>query len=142
MAKNGENKLGSWALAFLRVVLGIIFAYHGYVKLFVPGGFKGTVAFFGAIGLPAPAWAALVVAAVEFFGGLALLVGLMTRWASALLFVVMLVAVFKVHLANGFFVSAGGYEFALSLLGGLAVIYSVGAGNLAWGNSFKNSNLK
>ena len=141
MAKNG--KLNEWALALLRVVLGIVFTYHGYVKLFVPGGFKGSVAFFGAIGLPVPVYTALLVSVVEFFGGLALIVGLLTRWASVLLFLEMLVALFKVHVKNGFFIgSSYGYEFVLVLLGALAVVYAVGAGALAWGNSFKNKHLK
>ena len=141
MAKG--NKLNEWALALLRVVLGIVFTYHGYVKLFVPGGFKGTVAFFGAIGLPLPLYTALLVSVVEFFGGLALIVGLLTRWASVLLFLEMLVALFKVHVKNGFFIgSSYGYEFVLVLLGALAVVYAVGAGTLAWGSQFKNKHLK
>ncbi|HLC50334.1 MAG TPA: DoxX family protein [Candidatus Nanoarchaeia archaeon] len=141
MAKNG--KLNEWALALLRVVLGVLFTYHGYVKLFVPGGFKGTVAFFLAIGLPVPAYTALLVSVVEFFGGLALIVGLLTRWTSALLFVEMLVALFKVHLKNGFFIgSSYGYEFVLLLLASLAVVYACGAGNYAWGSKFKNAHLK
>ncbi|MEK6942622.1 MAG: DoxX family protein [Nanoarchaeota archaeon] len=140
MAKNG--KLNEWALALLRVVLGAVFAYHGYVKLFVPGAFKGTVAFFAAIGLPAPAYAALLVSAVEFFGGLALVVGILTRWSSVLLAVTMLVALFKVHIKNGFFISNGGYEFTIVLLAGLAVVYAVGAGTLAWGSKFKSAHLK
>ena len=141
MAKNG--KLNEWALALLRVVLGVVFTYHGYVKLFVPGGFKGTVAFFTAISLPVPAYTALLVSVVEFFGGIALIVGLLTRWASLLLFVEMLVALFKVHIKNGFFIgSSYGYEFVLVLLGALAVVYAVGAGALAWGSRFKNKHLK
>lgn len=140
MAKNG--KWNDWALALLRVVLGAVFAYHGYVKLFIPGGFKGTIAFFAAIGLPVPVYTALLVSVVEFVGGLALVTGLLTRWSSVALFLSMLVALFKVHLGNGFFVSNGGYEYALVLLAGLAVVWACGSGTCAWGSKFKNANLK
>src|SRR3989338_3579641 len=98
MAKNGLNQ---WSLTFLRVVLGFVFAYHGYLKLFASGGFTGTVQFFTSIGLPLPLYAALLVSVIEFAGGLFLFFGVMTKWLSFVLLLDMLIAFFIVHLKNG-----------------------------------------
>ena len=140
MAKN--NSVSQWSLTLLRVVLGIIFAYHGYLKLIVPGGFTGTVQFFTAIKIPLPLYSALVVSVVEFFGGLFLILGLLTKWSSILLLIDMLVALFMVHLKNGLLISKGGYEFVLVLIAGLVVIISSGTGKLSIGKLFKNKNLQ
>lgn len=137
MAKN--NKISEWSLALLRAVLGVIFAYHGYAKLFMPGGFKGTVGFFTAINIPLPAYAAILVSLVEFAGGLSLIFGLAARWAASALIVEMLVALFKVHLRSGFFISqqAYGYEYLLLLMAGLLVVLINGAGKLSLGKFIK-----
>jgi len=141
MPKN--NKISHWSLTLLRVVLGIIFAYHGYLKLFVPNGFKGTVGFFTSLGIPLPIYAALVVSVVEFIGGLLLILGVLSRWSSVLLIVNMLVAFFVVHLNNGLLVSNGGYEFVLVLLAGLVVVLVNGAGSLSVGKKyFKSKHLQ
>ena len=70
MAKKPE--FNQWSLALLRAVLGVIFIYHGYLKLFVVGGLPGTLAYFQSLGLPYPNVAAVVVAFAEFVGGLLL----------------------------------------------------------------------
>ncbi|MBS3096687.1 DoxX family protein [Candidatus Woesearchaeota archaeon] len=139
MAKNDS----SWTIALLRVVLGVIFAYHGYLKLFVPGGFKGTAAFLASLGIPLPLYSALIVSAVEFFGGVFLILGMVTRWSTVLLIIDMLVAFFLVHMKNGLLVSKGGYEFVLVLLAGLAVVLANGAGKFSLGSKyFKSGHLK
>jgi|SRR3989338_8931038 len=146
MAKNSINQ---WTLTILRVVLGVIFAYHGYVKLFVKGALPGTAQFFSAIGIPLANYAAVLVAFVEFFGGLALILGVFTRWVSVLLILEMLVALFKVHLKQGFFITpkAYGYEFLLLILAALVVVLANGAGKLSLGKLslgklFKSKNLQ
>lgn len=140
MAKN--NNFSEWTLTLLRVVLGVIFTYHGYLKLFVPGGFTGTVGFFTNIGIPVPAYSALVVAVAELLGGLVLILGLLTKWTSLVLIFEMLVALFVVHLKNGLLVSKGGYEFVLLILAGLVVLLVNGAGELSVGKKFfKNKQL-
>ena len=134
-------RLSQWPLTILRLVLGIIFVYHGYLKLFAPGGFKGTVGFFTAIGIPAPLYFALIVSVLEFAGGVLLLAGLFSRIVSVLLIVEMLVAFFKVHLKQGFFISptAYGYEFVLLILASLIVVFINGPGRLSVGKKlFKN----
>lgn len=138
MAKNNTSQ---WTLTLLRVVLGVTFAYHGYLKLFAPGAFKGTAAFFVSIGIPFAVYSALLVALVEFVGGMLLLIGLLARWASALLIIEMLVALFKVHLKQGFLITpqAFGYEFVLLILAALIVILVNGPGSLSVGKRFFKS---
>ena len=113
-------------LLLLRVVAGIVFAAHGGQKLFVYG-FAGVTGAFGQMGVPLPGITGPLVALVEFFGGLALIAGLLTRLAGAGLTVVMLGALFMVHLAAGFF-APNGYEFVLTLGGIAATLALTGAG--------------
>ena len=139
MAKKNYNE---WSLALLRVVLGVIFLYHGYLKLFVAGGFTGTVNFLTSLGIPLPLYSALLVSVVEFAGGLFLILGIITKWSSVLLLADMLVALFVVHFKNGLLISKGGYEFVLVLAAGLVVVLANSAGKLSLGNSFKNRHLQ
>lgn len=136
MVKN--NKLNQWSLTLLRVILGVIFAYHGYVKLFVKGQLVGTATSFAQIGIPLANVSAIVVAFAEFIGGALLLIGLLTRWTSVVLIFEMLVAFFKVHLKSGFFISqqAYGYEFVLLILASLFVILINGPGAFSFGKKF------
>lgn len=143
MANN--NKFSEWTLTLLRVVLGIIFTYHGYAKLFVKGALPGTAQFFAAIGIPLANYAAVLVAFLEFFGGLLLILGLLTRWISVLLIIEMLVAFFKVHLKQGFMITstAYGYEFISLILAALIAVLVNGAGALSVGKKFfKNKHLQ
>ena len=120
-----------WSLTLLRITLGFIFVYHGYLKIFVPGGFKGTVAFFTAIGIPLPLYSALLVSVAEFVGGIFLIAGFLAKWTSMVLVVNMLVALFKVHLKNGFLIANGGFEFAAALVIALLVVLLNGPGSLS-----------
>lgn len=128
-----KNNLNEWSLALLRVVLGVILAYHGYLKLFVPGGFKGTVEFFASVGIPLASYSALAASAAEFAGGIFLILGIFTRWTTLVLIFEMLVALFTVHIKNGLLVSKGGYEFVLLILASLIVLLSNGPGALSLG---------
>lgn len=113
-------------LAVLRVVVGAIFLAHGGQKLFV-WGFAGVAQGFGGMGIPLASVTGPAVGLVEFFGGLALVVGLLTRLASLGLAVVMAGAIVLVHLRAGFFLPNGS-EFALALLGGNLALVLMGAG--------------
>ena len=64
----------------------------------------------------------------EFFGGLGLIVGFLTRFSAASLIVIMIGAIAMVHGKNGFFSSAGGYEYNLALIGLLLPIFLAGPG--------------
>ena len=116
MNANEVTKLQGWGVTILRVVVGIVFFVHGGQKLFIYG-ISGVAGLMGRIGIPVPLLAAVVVTAVEFLGGAALMLGLFTRWAAIPLAINMLVAILTVHLKAGFFLP-NGYEFALTLPGG------------------------
>ena len=113
----------------MRAVVGIVFLMHGGQKLFV-FGLAGTADIMGKIGIPLPSVAATVVIAVELLGGLAILAGFKTRWASLLLAIDMTVAIVAARLHGGFFTPYG-YEFELTLLGACATLAAVGAGELS-----------
>ncbi|HMQ72195.1 MAG TPA: DoxX family protein [Rubrivivax sp.] len=120
---------GAGALA-LRIPIGIVFAAHGAQKLFgwFGGyGLEGSGQFFASVGLNPGYLLALLAGLAEFFGGLALVAGLLVRPAAAALAFAMLVAIFAVHWGKGFFAASGGYEFALALFAAsLSLLFSGG----------------
>lgn len=121
-------------ITILRVIAGLTFAAHGSQKLFgwFGGyGLAGVAQWMESIGLAPGYVMALMAGSAEFFGGVALIIGLLVRPAAAVLAVTMLVAIFSVHLANGFFMSNNGYEFALALLAISIALLFEGAGKLS-----------
>jgi len=113
-------------LAILRVAAGLVFAAHGGQKLFVYG-FDGVAGAFGQMGVPFPGLLGPAIALLEFFGGLALIFGVLTRLAALGLAVDMLGAFFLVHMSGGFFLPAG-YEFVLTLGSAAIALAITGAG--------------
>jgi putative oxidoreductase len=103
----------------LRLIAGIIFTAHGAQKLFAwfgGYGLEGTGQWMDSIGLSLGLTMALLAGSAEFFGGLLLVVGFLTRPTSFVLAITMIVAIFSVHINNGLFISNNGYEFGLALL--------------------------
>ena len=124
------------AITVLRLVLGIVFFAHGAQKMlgwFGGYGFSGTMGFFTGM-MHIPAVFAFLAISAEFFGGLGLIFGLLTRVAAFGIFCNMLVAVAMVHHQFGFFMNwAGtqkgeGFEFHLLALAMTAFLMIRGAG--------------
>lgn len=133
------NRLQPLAQLLLRVVLGAIMIAHGYSKVF--GGFHRHMGFVGSLGLPH--WMAYLSAGTEFFGGIALVLGLFTRFVSLAFMIEMCIAIWKVHFKNGL-TGQGGYEFPLALatiafalacFGGGPWSLNFGARSGGWGKS-------
>jgi len=123
-----------FGLTAIRIVVGIIFAAHGAQKLFgMFGGYgiAGTAQYMESLGLAPGHLMAILAGGTEFFGGLALIIGLLTRPAALGLTFLSLVAIFSVHIHNGLFMTNNGYEFALALLGGSIAVLIEGAGKLS-----------
>src|SRR5438874_7353793 len=124
------------ATAVLRLVLGVIFFAHGAQKIlgwFGGFGFSGTMGFFtGMLHIPAPL--ALLAIAAEFFGGLGLILGFLTRIAAFGIAAVMVVAIAAVHSAFGFFMNwtgtqkGEGFEYHLLALAITTFLMIRGAG--------------
>ena len=117
-------------LTVLRVVVGIVFVFHGYDKLF-NSGIPGVTGFFTQIGAPLPGMTAPLVSILEFAGGVALILGLFTPVVGVLLAADMLGAIFLVHLPAGFSAANGGYEFVLTLFGAALALALTGPGAYA-----------
>ncbi len=129
----------STAISILRFVLGFVFFAHGAQKMlgwFGGYGFSGTMGFFtGGLHIPAP-FAFLAICA-EFFGGIGLLLGLLTRIAAFGIAVNMLVAIVMVHSQFGLFANwsgtqkGEGFEYHLLVLAITAFLMIKGGGALS-----------
>ena len=123
------------SITILRVILGVVFFAHGAQKMlgwFGGFGSHGTMGAFAQMGMPAAL--ALLVICTEFFGGLGLIVGLLTRIASLGIAGLMVGAIFMVHLHNGFFMNwmgtqkGEGIEYHLLVLAMAAALLLRGGG--------------
>ena len=133
LTKLTTSQAGFSALA-LRIPVGITFIAHGAQKLFGAfGGYglEGTGQWMASIGLEPGYTLAFLAGSAEFFGGIAILFGLLTRPAAAVLALTMLVAIFGVHIGNGLFMANNGYEYALALLAVSVSLVFSGAGRLS-----------
>ena len=132
--KNLISSEQQWSPLALRLPLGIIFAAHGAQKLFgwFGGyGLEGTGQWMESIGLEPGYLMALGAGSAEFFGGVFLIIGLLTRPTALILAFTMIVAIFAVHIGNGLFMSNNGYEFGLALLAGAVSLMLSGGGRLS-----------
>ena len=136
-AMAGLYDLGSTiSYPLIRVVAGIWMVPHGARKLF-GGTIQGTADAFSKFGLEPALPLAYLVGAAEFFGGLLIAIGLLTRPAAAAAAIIMAIATFHVHLGNGFFWNKGGYEYPLMWMFLMIAIFLKGGGNLAVDNLLK-----
>jgi putative oxidoreductase len=112
--------MGPIAYTAVRVVVGVILFVHGWGK--VSAGATGVIGFFTKVGLPAPELIAYCAMFLETVGAACVVVGLLTRFFAAALAIELLIALLTVHLAKGFGVGGGGYEYVL-LIG--IVLFSI-----------------
>jgi putative oxidoreductase len=117
-------------LLLIRVALGVTFAAHGAQKVF-DRGLGAVAAGFESMGIPLASVVGPLVGLGELLGGIALILGFLTRWAGAGLTLIMAGALLLVHLKNGFFAGDGGIEFVLVLGAGAAGLALTGAGGYA-----------
>ena len=125
MCMNGGSRKKQWGLLVLRFVVGIVFIYHGWMKL---NGMEGATGMMQGIGLPVPMFWAWLVALVEFVGGIAIILGLFNRIVTALLAINMVVALLTVHIKMPY---GTGTELPIVLLGALIALHLVGPGKCA-----------
>jgi putative oxidoreductase len=124
------SPLKDYSILVLRLGVGGVFLGHGYLKL---TGLEQFADFLEQIGTPFPGITAPALGAVEFFGGVAILLGTGTRIGALLLVGIMVVAMITVTFARGF---AGGYDLNLALLGGLLCLLFGGPGKFALGGDW------
>ena len=142
----------AWGVTILRLTVGVVFVAHGVPKLFGPmwGGTspEDTVALFALVGLQPAPLLAVTVGIVELGGGIALFIGAFTRLMSALLAIIMAVAIWKVHWPYGFFLNwslepgvGHGFEYSLILLVALFCLMLTGPGVLSF-DGYANKSAK
>nr|WP_248561093.1 DoxX family protein [Niallia sp. NCCP-28] len=121
----------SVGILLIRLVVGLAFIGHGAQKLFGSfggHGLEGTGGFFESIGIKPGKTMAIFAGLSEFIGGLLFVLGLFTPIASLLIIITMIVAISKVHAANGFWAASNGYELnLLYIITALSVAFT-GAG--------------
>lgn len=137
LLKQISHSTAGYSPLALRIPIGIIFMAHGAQKLF--GWFGGygleaTGQWMASIGIEPGLLMAAMAGGAEFFGGLFILLGLLTRPSALVLAFTMVVAIVTVHLDNGLFMANNGYEFGLALLAASVSLVFSGAGKAAIDN--------
>lgn len=123
---NVANALQNSAITLIaRIFLSILFILAGWSKL---TGLEGTAQYFGSIGLPLPMLSAIIVGIIEFFGGLAILVGFKTRIAALVVALFTIGATLVAHMDFSAGMNALMAQKNLAIAGGLLVLAQFGAG--------------
>ncbi|NRF91388.1 DoxX family protein [Paenibacillus frigoriresistens] len=118
-------------LLIIRLVIGLSLAAHGTQKVFGWfGGYgpKGTGGFFDSIGIKPGVLMAVLAGLAEIAGGLLFAAGLWTPIGAALIVLIMLGAIIKVHAKNGYWVTSNGFEYNLTLIAIAVGVALIGAG--------------
>jgi putative oxidoreductase len=126
--------MGDSAILILRLGLGTIFTGHGLQKafgMFNGPGIAGFTQMLTGMGFAPAAFWAYLAAYVELISGIFLILGIFTRTASTLLFILIVVAALKVHLSKGFFLSSGGFEYTLLIACVCAALAILGGGKFS-----------
>lgn len=123
----GLYSLSEWGYPLVRFVAGAFFMPHGAQKLF-GGNISAVADSFAQLGLEPALLLAYLAGVTEFFGGLLVAIGLLTRPAAAATAILLLVALIEVHLAHGYFWTSGGFEYPLMWLLIMVSIFFRGGG--------------
>jgi putative oxidoreductase len=109
------DSLSPWGYPIMRIATGLFLMPHGAQKLFglFGGSAQGMAAFFAKVGIEPALPLVYAVGCIEFFGGLCIALGFLTRPAAVAVVIMMAVAIIKVHLGNGYFWTQGGFEYPL-----------------------------
>jgi putative oxidoreductase len=121
------DRLQPLALLVLRLVIGTIMIAHGYGKVF--GGFSHVHDMVQHLGFPG--WMAYLLAGTEFFGGILIIAGLLTRFVAVAMLIDMSVAIWKIHWHNGL-KGQGGFEFPMAVAAIAFALIFFGAGPIAF----------
>lgn len=136
---NVQRGMTDAGLLGMRLMLGVVFMYHGSQKLFGAfggSGIDGFAGFLASIGVPLPTLNAYMAGGAEFFGGLLLAAGVFARLASIPVIFTMLVAAFTVH-GGAFGAQNNGLEYPLTLAVFTAGIGLIGPGRLTLTNALR-----
>jgi putative oxidoreductase len=132
---NQNKKMASysrtdWVLLGIRLILGITFMLHGSQLLFGAFNGGGLTATMSAKGPGGGGTIGLLVAIGQFFGGLGILLGFLSRFSAVTISIIMLDALLIIHFSHGFFIQEGGFEYTLALIGLSLPIVILGPGAL------------
>ena len=117
-------------LGGFRILVGLIFAAHGWAKRFSGGGLEGTAGWFDSIGMRPGKLHAQLASGTEMLTGVMLAIGLLTPFAAAGIIGVMVVAGWTVHRDKGFFIVSEGWEYTFVV--GLMALVIAGLGPGRW----------
>ena len=120
------------AMFLVRIIIGVVFAAHGAQKLFgmFNGiGLEGTARMMEGMGMAQPYVVASVWASIEFVGGIFLLFGILVRYSAAAMVLTMIIRMWKINLAYGFFIQDGGVEYNLLVIAACMPLILLGGGS-------------
>ncbi len=127
------------AIFFIRATLGVIFLAHGLQKtfgLFGGPGVEGVTGMLKSMGFAYPVMWAWILSLTELIGGLFLILGILPRISAALIAIIMVVAIVKVHGPKGLFSMQGGFEYQLLILMTCISLMITGAGKFSLFDKF------
>jgi len=127
MLKRLQATQAGWGTTLVRIVMAIIFIKEGSGKLlgwFGGEGFSASCAYFTHLGIPFPVFNTFLVSSIEFFGGLAFLVGFLTRPAAIPIAITMVMAILTAH-------RDGGWQYPLLIFSTCAALLEAGSGALS-----------
>ncbi|MCT4587677.1 MAG: DoxX family protein [Carboxylicivirga sp.] len=128
LINKAAEKTGDWALLAMRLTLAFGF-FDPAIKKF--DNINGTAEWFASMNYPLPTVNVILAASFEFAGFFLLMLGLLTRYITIPLMFIMLVAIFTVHLGNGFAAGDNGFEIPFYYLVMLFILFSKGPGRFS-----------